>query len=316
MRYAMVSSAIWNDEKFKLLSEDERILLLYLITCPHGNMIGLFTLKDGYACEDLGWEPKRYQDSISKLTKSSFVSYDKEQKVVLIRKLLKTDPIEDHKRIVNGAVKQFKMVPDTKLKQELLSILEENRGWGNDLLIASLMTLVGPSKGLHRSKVGRPTSVTVTVPVTVTESVSVTDNGAPAIAGQAPPDVRQTHQVVIDRFLELKGISHSDKSVVSAWYKRHSRSALALIQESGGVEHAVKALEWGAELFDQKQLTWTLDTIAKHLPEFARYGEDDALAKKNGLTRHQVKQFRELAEWAAKGDAEDELREKLKNEKG
>mgnify|MGYP001612916451 CR=1 FL=1 len=107
------------------------------------------------------------------------------------------------------------------------------------------------------------------------------------------------HQTIINRFLELKGTERTTltKEQVSATYKRHSRSALALIAEAGGLEYAKAALGWGARYFDSKNLTWTLDTIAKHLPTFSQYGADDALAAKHGLRRDEVVYARQLATW-------------------
>lgn len=109
----------------------------------------------------------------------------------------------------------------------------------------------------------------------------------------------QPHQIIINRFLELQGTPRTALTAeqVTGTYRRHSRSALALINESGGLDNAIAALEWGAAYFDRKSLTWTLDTIAKHLPTFAKYGRDDTLAAKHGLNRNQVNQFRKLASW-------------------
>ncbi len=53
--YSKVQNRIWNSKTFLQLNEDSKFLWLYLLTCPHGNIVGLFVLKPGYAQEDLGW---------------------------------------------------------------------------------------------------------------------------------------------------------------------------------------------------------------------------------------------------------------------
>jgi len=106
-------------------------------------------------------------------------------------------------------------------------------------------------------------------------------------------------QTLVNRFLELHGTSRTTLTAqqVTLAYQRHGRSAKALIAEAGGLDHALAALEWGAAYFNSKQLTWTLDTIAKHLPTFARAGGDDAIRRQYGLTPGQVQHARELADW-------------------
>jgi len=41
---------------FRALPEDARTVFLYLLTCPHGNMCGIFYLPDLYAASDLQWD--------------------------------------------------------------------------------------------------------------------------------------------------------------------------------------------------------------------------------------------------------------------
>ena len=111
----------------------------------------------------------------------------------------------------------------------------------------------------------------------------------------------QPHQTLINRFLELKGTSRATltPAQVSGAYKRHSRSALALIAEAGGLDHALVALDCAGSHFDRKSLTWTLDTIAKHLPNLGHYAEELPRAR-HGFTANQLVQFRQLATWLAR----------------
>ena len=110
--------------------------------------------------------------------------------------------------------------------------------------------------------------------------------------------VEQPHQSIINRYLELSGTARESltREQVTGAYKRHSRSALALISEAGGLDHALNALEVAAAYFTKKSLTWTLDTVAKHLPKLEGY-RHELLAERNGLTRHQLDQLSQLATW-------------------
>lgn len=134
---------------------------------------------------------------------------------------------------------------------------------------------------------------------TKTETETETKSESEAEATTRPRKARPAtdHQKLVDKFLEIKGVSLSDKRQVSAWYRRHGKSASRLITEAGGIEYATAALEWGSRWLGEKGLSWTLDTIAKHLPTFAECGRNDALARKYGLDRQSVQYARELEEW-------------------
>ena len=106
------------------------------------------------------------------------------------------------------------------------------------------------------------------------------------------------HQRLINRYLELSGTPRTalTPAQVTGAYKRHSRSALALLNEAGGVDQSLNAVEVIAVYFTKKRLTWTLDTVAKHLPKLEGY-RHELLADRNGLSPHQLDQLRQLATW-------------------
>lgn len=69
-RYRKIDPRIWNDEKFRTLSDDGKLVFLFLLTHPHmtalGAMRGIFP---GLAAE-LDWSTRRFvsaaQESISR----------------------------------------------------------------------------------------------------------------------------------------------------------------------------------------------------------------------------------------------------------
>lgn len=141
------------------------------------------------------------------------------------------------------------------------------------------------------------------IAVAVGSSIAIpdTDRGAsPRDRAEAPPVAASPpiHQPLVDRFLDLKGTPRPSltPAQVTLAYKRHSRSALALIAEAGGLDYALAALDIGARYFDAKHLEWTLDTIARHLPNIARWG-DAAQRTATGLTPEQVSYAAQLGDW-------------------
>lgn len=47
MRYAKINESIWNDSKFKSVSDSARLLYMYLLSCPKCNSIGVFQIGYG-----------------------------------------------------------------------------------------------------------------------------------------------------------------------------------------------------------------------------------------------------------------------------
>lgn len=72
--YGKVHTSFWSSTGIRALSEDGRTLALYLLTCPHGTIAGVFRLPDGYASEDLQWSYQRVREGFSELFANGFVS--------------------------------------------------------------------------------------------------------------------------------------------------------------------------------------------------------------------------------------------------
>ena len=64
---AKVHSSFWTSPNINRLSEDGRMLAVYLLTCPHGNSLGAFRLPEGYVAEDLKWDSDRVKRTFREL---------------------------------------------------------------------------------------------------------------------------------------------------------------------------------------------------------------------------------------------------------
>ena len=124
MRYQKIYSQIWNDEKFTRLTPSQQRLFLYILTCPHGNIIGFFVLKKGYVCDDLKSLPKDFEKDLRKLIESGLIEYDFDTSIVLIKKFLKHNPLTNPNQI-KAAKNLLKELPNTKLFHRFIEVLPE-----------------------------------------------------------------------------------------------------------------------------------------------------------------------------------------------
>lgn len=105
------------------VSDDARLLALYLLTGQHTNMIGCFRLPDGYVSEDLAWTPERVSKGFDELSENGFATRDSSSKWVLIRNFLAWNSVENPNQGI-AALRLFDQVPDkSSVKPELARVL-------------------------------------------------------------------------------------------------------------------------------------------------------------------------------------------------
>lgn len=143
--YGKVFSRIWESADFRALSEDGRSLALYLLTCQHGTIAGVFRVPDGYACEDLQWTAERVAEGFRDLSEKGFATRCEESKWVWVRKFMEWNPPENPNQR-KAAAKCATGIPD-------------QCAWKRDFMRVS-----GPLLGLEDSEKANP-STTVPKPL-------------------------------------------------------------------------------------------------------------------------------------------------------
>lgn len=109
--YGKVFSRIWESEDFRSMSEDGRALVLYLLTCQHGTIAGVFRVPDGYASEDLQWTVERVEAAFAETLSKGFANRCGTSKWVWVCKFLDWNPPENPNQI-KAAKKIAMSVPD------------------------------------------------------------------------------------------------------------------------------------------------------------------------------------------------------------
>lgn len=93
--YGKVFSRIWESADFRALTEDGRALVMYLLTCQHGTIAGVFRVPDGYACEDLQWTVERVAKAFDDVLRKGFANRCGTSKWVWVIKFLEWNPPEN-----------------------------------------------------------------------------------------------------------------------------------------------------------------------------------------------------------------------------
>jgi hypothetical protein len=72
--YGKVYGTFWSSTTTHSLSDDGKLLALYLMTCSHNTIAGVFRLPDGYVSEDMGWDNARVQQGFLELLSKGFAN--------------------------------------------------------------------------------------------------------------------------------------------------------------------------------------------------------------------------------------------------
>lgn len=99
-----MSLTFWNDVKVRAWADDSRMLALYLLTCPHRTLEGIYHLPLELAASDVGWPVDRLRHALAELLATDFVDVDETARLVLIVKGLKYQPTIRGPRSLQGAI--------------------------------------------------------------------------------------------------------------------------------------------------------------------------------------------------------------------
>ena len=240
-RYTTVESIIWHDEKFRALPEDARTVFLYLLTCPHGNMCGIFYLPDLYAASDLQWDVERYRKAIDTLCDTPLIAKDKD--IIWIKNYLKHNLIKGPKQIT-GAVNRLMTLPDTKLIGPFMKNLEKHLLEDDVKLFKELYTkpYEYPSDTLSNT-LSDTLCDTPSIAETETETETVTETETESkpdpVVSSLPPSSDDL-DIVLDAWRQHIGeLGPKQLDAISAWLKESDRAMPA--------EVVVKAIEIAAQ---------------------------------------------------------------------
>lgn len=109
--YGKVYSTFWSSQTTGGLSDDAKLLALYLLTCSHSTIAGVFRVPDGYVSEDLGWDAERVAKGFAELFLKGFANRCETTKWVWVKKHLEWNKPENPNQR-KAAAKVALSVPD------------------------------------------------------------------------------------------------------------------------------------------------------------------------------------------------------------
>lgn len=263
-RYYRISPKFWRHGMAHHWTDRDRVLALYLLTCPHRNIAGFYVLPKPYVLADLEWDEKTLDAAWERLLAEDFMRYDDMAQVVFVVKALQYDAPENANQR-KAAIKYLHEVPFSPLWQALLEVAQANaEPFADDVrqLVAKRFgeplpkplpeqlsePLPEPIPKLNANTV----SVSVTVPVTVKED----------------DDNARVREASVEKF------SAEDITVLAKAWRTHMSGdlspyyldKLAIYRETTGPPLDVAVIIWAMEqAAHYEKRTWAyLDSILRN----------------------------------------------------
>lgn len=139
--FGSIPICFWERTDIQPLSDQAKLLAIYLMTGPHSNMLGCFRLPDGYIVEDLKWDMDRVKAATDELININFLSSDRKFAWIVVHDFLKWNPIQNPKQAI-GIEKLFNFIPDkTIILKTLIEKLLKYGKYLNEGFVKRLHTL-------------------------------------------------------------------------------------------------------------------------------------------------------------------------------
>ncbi len=126
--YGKVYGTFWSSNTTHSLSDDGKLLALYLMTCSHSTIAGVFRLPDGYVAEDIGWDQNRVQQGFAELLAKGFANRCETTKWVWIVKHLEWNKPENPNQRKSAAKIALSVPDECAWKQAFMRVCAESLG--------------------------------------------------------------------------------------------------------------------------------------------------------------------------------------------
>ena len=121
-KYRKVSTVIQNDEKFRKLTDDAKLIFYTVLTHQHMTSVGAMRMTIAGLADELGWKHERVWVTVAERFPNGMLRYDKKSSTILLPNFMKHNA-PDNQNAVKAWVHAIEMIPEGKLKLWLMERL-------------------------------------------------------------------------------------------------------------------------------------------------------------------------------------------------
>lgn len=227
--YGKVFCTFWTSEDTRGLSDDGKLLALYLLTTSHANIIGCYRLPNAYACDDIGWTSERVSKGFRELLANGFATRHEKSQWVVVHKFLRWNQIENPNQ-AKAAKKAAESIPESSCVRGLMAatlkqFCKYSEGWIDNHSRTLPEPFRNPDETVSKPETGAGTGAGTEIPAA--------DAPVPTIAGKPPKTQAVTMKTWLDNLPDDTPVISPDDPIFT-WAKKT------------GVPEDFMALSWEA----------------------------------------------------------------------
>lgn len=119
-RYRKVDPRIWNDQKFREMSDAGKLVFFMLLTHPNMTAIGAMRATLAGLAEEMGWEPEAFREAFREAFDKGMAEHDQKACLIALPNFLKYNPPESP-NVVKAWVNALDLLPECDLKTRVIA---------------------------------------------------------------------------------------------------------------------------------------------------------------------------------------------------
>lgn len=123
-RYRKIDPRIWNDKKFRSMTDAGKLVFLFVLTHPHMTSIGAMRATLGGLADELGWELKAFREAFGEAFEKGMVKHDPKASFLALPNFLKYNAPESP-NVVKAWVSASDLLPECDLKEEVIQWVKD-----------------------------------------------------------------------------------------------------------------------------------------------------------------------------------------------
>lgn len=123
-RYRKVDPRIWNDAKFRGLSDNAKLVFFYLLTHPHMTAVGAMRANIPGMAADIGWEDKDFRKAFQECLQQGMAEHDETACFVSLPKFIRYNRPENP-NVLKSWLSAMDLLPECDLKETVYQRLKD-----------------------------------------------------------------------------------------------------------------------------------------------------------------------------------------------
>lgn len=119
-RYRKVDPRIWNDAKFRDLSDNAKLVFFMLLTHPNMTALGAMRATVAGLAEEMGWETEAFREAFREALSKGMAEHDQKACLIALPRFIKYNPPESP-NVVKAWGGALDLLPECELKSRVIA---------------------------------------------------------------------------------------------------------------------------------------------------------------------------------------------------